>query len=57
MAGMRDVLIYKYFGVDLDELWDTVLNDLPELRIQINKSIEHITDKININKKNGRYGA
>jgi len=28
---MRNRLIHGYFEVDLDRVWDTVLNDLPPL--------------------------
>ncbi len=31
MAGMRDVLIHHYDGVDIDEVWNTVRKDLPKL--------------------------
>jgi uncharacterized protein with HEPN domain len=31
MAGMRNRLIHEYFRVDLEKVWDTVLNSLPEL--------------------------
>jgi len=27
--GMRNVLVYQYFGLDLDEIWSTVSYDLP----------------------------
>jgi len=31
MARMRDLLIHAYGMVNLDEVWDTVQNDLPPL--------------------------
>ena len=39
MAKMRDILIHAYDRVDLDEVWDTVQNDLPELIISLEKII------------------
>ena len=35
MAGLRDVLIHDYAGVDVDEVWNIVANDLPTLKRQI----------------------
>jgi uncharacterized protein with HEPN domain len=32
IAGMRDKLIHQYFGVDIDAVWSTVIDDLPELK-------------------------
>ena len=31
MAGMRDHLVHGYDLVDWDEVWETAINDIPEL--------------------------
>lgn len=35
IAGMRDNLIHEYFGVDADLVWNTIKQDLPELKRKI----------------------
>lgn len=42
MAGMRDVLIHQYFGVDLAAVWDTVQQELPEVEKQIRKLLTNL---------------
>lgn len=45
MAGMRDVLIHQYYGVRLDDAWDTVQNSIPPLKKQIQKIIAELKAK------------
>ena len=37
IAGLRDILIHAYFGIDLRIVWDVVENKLPELKFSIKK--------------------
>jgi uncharacterized protein with HEPN domain len=38
MAGLRDVLIHQYMGVDLDAVWEIAVHNAPAIRVQV----EHI---------------
>lgn len=39
MAGMRDRLIHRYFGVNLDIVWDTINKELPQIIAQVKKQV------------------
>ena len=40
MAGMRDKLIHQYFRMDIDVLWKTTQQDVPQLKALITRVIE-----------------
>lgn len=44
IAGMRDRIAHVYFGIDLDIVWNTVKEKLPELRPVIQSILENIED-------------
>jgi len=35
IAGLRDILIHAYFGIDIEIVWDVVQNKIPELKDQM----------------------
>ena len=42
MAGMRDKLIHRYFGVNLLVVWKTMAEDVPVLTLAVQKILREI---------------
>lgn len=42
IAGMRDKLIHRYFGIDLETVWLTVRDDLPVLKSEVANILEEL---------------
>jgi uncharacterized protein with HEPN domain len=48
IAGFRDVLIHDYLQIDLDEVWDVIERNLPELKHKILEILQEIDPDISI---------
>lgn len=46
IAGMRDVLIHEYFEADIDRVWNTIRNDLPEFKRLLPLILEKVSQRI-----------
>lgn len=42
MAGMRDMLVHEYFGVELRTVWETVKEEIPSLRPEFEKILRSL---------------
>jgi uncharacterized protein with HEPN domain len=44
VAGLRDILIHAYFGIDDDILWDVVKNKVPQLAHTIRVFLDKVQE-------------
>ena len=44
MVGMRNILVHRYFGIDLQAVWSVVEADLPVLRSKIVSILREMGD-------------
>jgi len=44
IVAMRNVLVHQYFGIDLQEVWDTVTTDLPVLKSEVESILTELEE-------------
>ena len=46
ILGMRHILVHDYFRIDFDVVWSTVENDLPDLKRELQATLEDIEGSV-----------
>jgi uncharacterized protein with HEPN domain len=44
-AGLRDIVVHEYFGINKDIIWDVIRNKIPELKREVKKILKEIKKK------------
>jgi uncharacterized protein with HEPN domain len=42
VIGMRTILVHGYFEIDTEVVWDAIVNDLPQLKPQLEKLLTRL---------------
>jgi len=46
IVDFRNLLTHHYFGIDAEEIWDVMVNDLPDLKVRIISEIQNIPSSL-----------
>ena len=44
-AGLRDIVVHEYFGINRDIIWDVIQNKIPELEREVKVILKDIKKK------------
>jgi uncharacterized protein with HEPN domain len=44
MIGARNILVHRYFGIDLNAVWNAVEQDLPDLKAAVAQYLSEMDD-------------
>jgi uncharacterized protein with HEPN domain len=44
-AGLRDIVVHEYFGINKDIIWDVIQNKIPELEREVKSILNNIKKK------------
>ena len=39
IKGFRNLVAHDYFGIDAEEVWQIIVNDLPQLSVDVSKTV------------------
>lgn len=45
MIGLRNIVIHAYFGIDLENIWKIITENIPEVKPKIVEIIDEIKDE------------
>jgi uncharacterized protein with HEPN domain len=45
MAGLRDILIHRYFGINYRMVWDVTINKIPDLKSNIQSILREMEEE------------
>lgn len=45
MAGMRDIIVHQYYGIEVDEIWGVIKKDAPRLKKQMQTILKDLESK------------
>ncbi len=42
IVGLKNILVHEYFGVDISVIWHIIKDDLPKLKLEIEKMLKEL---------------